>query len=185
MKTVELGKYRGVGLSPGVTTSTGGCTRCGSSKTRKGQFVPLEKVMAYQNEDVVGRIKKEIPTTPENAKEIFDDVKRFLWLAAKRGDITSIPTPVIDKGWHEFLMFTKDYAEFCEAYFGTFIHHEPHRIGAKPVKIGDILVCVDSMWDEFGHMPSSNWNYTLCPSKGNGVLALNTCGTNGGCKSSN
>jgi hypothetical protein len=27
--------------------------------------------------------------------------------------------------WHTFLLFTMDYADFCERYFGHFLHHVP------------------------------------------------------------
>ncbi|HEY9405378.1 MAG TPA: hypothetical protein VIQ24_22195 [Pyrinomonadaceae bacterium] len=31
----------------------------------------------------------------------------------------------IDRMWHTFLLFTKDYKTFCEVYLGMFINHEP------------------------------------------------------------
>jgi hypothetical protein len=31
----------------------------------------------------------------------------------------------IDEMWHTFVLFTKDYAAFCERYFGHFVHHVP------------------------------------------------------------
>ena len=27
--------------------------------------------------------------------------------------------------WHTFLLFTRDYADFCARYFGFFLHHAP------------------------------------------------------------
>ena len=37
----------------------------------------------------------------------------------------------IDDMWHTFLMFTEDYANFCERYFGRFIHHSPRDENEK------------------------------------------------------
>lgn len=37
----------------------------------------------------------------------------------------------IDDMWHTFLLFTKDYADFCEKYFGEFIHHFPNTAKGK------------------------------------------------------
>ena len=31
----------------------------------------------------------------------------------------------LDEMWHTFLLFTRDYADFCERYFGFFLHHIP------------------------------------------------------------
>ena len=32
---------------------------------------------------------------------------------------------VIDEMWHNFILFTKDYCEFCENIFGKYLHHSP------------------------------------------------------------
>jgi hypothetical protein len=34
---------------------------------------------------------------------------------------------VIDEMWHAFVLFTRDYAAFCDKHFGRFIHHAPMR----------------------------------------------------------
>ncbi len=31
----------------------------------------------------------------------------------------------IDEAWHRFILFTKDYHEFCNRFFGKYIHHGP------------------------------------------------------------
>lgn len=31
----------------------------------------------------------------------------------------------IDEGWHSFLLYTEDYASFCNEYLGEFVHHVP------------------------------------------------------------
>src|SRR3989344_4875125 len=82
----------------------------------------LDQVMAYQNADVVARLQRELNITEEEANLLFDDTQRFLYLTATYPGTWSPPKQV-DKGWHEFLMFTRDYAEFCQRYFGHFIHH--------------------------------------------------------------
>ncbi|HMK09486.1 MAG TPA: hypothetical protein VK449_10695 [Anaerolineales bacterium] len=34
-------------------------------------------------------------------------------------------SPEVDDVWHDFILFTREYAEFCQTAFGTFIHHVP------------------------------------------------------------
>lgn len=36
-----------------------------------------------------------------------------------------MPSTLADDMWHEFLLHTRDYAAFCDAAFGQFLHHEP------------------------------------------------------------
>ena len=35
------------------------------------------------------------------------------------------PSQIIDTVWHEFILFTKQYIQFCEKHWGRVIHHEP------------------------------------------------------------
>jgi hypothetical protein len=31
----------------------------------------------------------------------------------------------VDEAWHQFILFTAQYAEFCARYFGRYVHHSP------------------------------------------------------------
>jgi len=35
------------------------------------------------------------------------------------------PSLVVDLAWHEFILFTRYYQEFCMTHFNKFIHHTP------------------------------------------------------------
>jgi hypothetical protein len=37
----------------------------------------------------------------------------------------SMPSVVVDDLWHEMVLDTRDYAAFCDAAFGHFLHHTP------------------------------------------------------------
>jgi hypothetical protein len=37
----------------------------------------------------------------------------------------SMPSVVVDDMWHELVLHTREYAEFCERAFGRFLHHTP------------------------------------------------------------
>lgn len=91
----------------------------------------LSRVLAYKKEDVVARIMKSEDCDKARAESIFQDTLRFLYICGT-ADGQWGPTQTIDTGWHEFLMFTRDYTDFCQENFGRFIHHVPNRIGSKP-----------------------------------------------------
>jgi hypothetical protein len=40
----------------------------------------------------------------------------------------SMPSQVVDDLWHEFILYTKNYQQFCEKAFGTFFHHTPAAV---------------------------------------------------------
>ncbi len=103
--------------------------------TIKDKVVSFEDVMAYTNEEVVLRFYDNYDVTLEEARDIFNEMKKFLFLSAKHmGEhriFTHEPLFIIDEMWHTFILFTKDYRAFCDKYFGFFVHH---HIVAREVK---------------------------------------------------
>lgn len=96
----------------------------------------LEEILAYQNEDVVARFAIDYRVSREDALEIFMEMKRWLFITARRRganqEMAAVPlfneAYAIDMMWHTFILFTQDYADFCDKYFGTFIHHQPKTL---------------------------------------------------------
>jgi hypothetical protein len=39
---------------------------------------------------------------------------------------TTSPSCLVDLVWHEFILFTEYYHQFCIKHFGKFIHHSPN-----------------------------------------------------------
>ncbi len=99
-----------------------------------GKELDLEKILAHQDEGILYQMTK-IFSKEEYAKELFQDVKRFLYLCAslKR---SLAPPEFIDQGWHLFILCTESYQRFCFEYFGGLIHHRPdgpaEKCGGEP-----------------------------------------------------
>lgn len=51
-------------------------------------------------------------------------------LAAKR-QFVSMPSQVTDDLWHEFILYTRNYEQFCQRAFGRFMHHTPAVVLGK------------------------------------------------------
>ena len=34
----------------------------------------------------------------------------------------------MDHAWHEFIVMTREYADFCQRAFGRYLHHTPHAL---------------------------------------------------------
>jgi hypothetical protein len=98
------------------------------------QPVSLEEVLAYRHPGVVRRYAKEQGVSLAEAEEVFRETLKWLYLCYR--STTMDPegpgcamTPEIarlDEMWHTFILFTRDYAAFCERYFGFFLHHVPN-----------------------------------------------------------
>lgn len=103
----------------------------------------IEETLAYQNQEIVRRFALDQEMNLEDAGEIFLEIKRWLWLSAKlqldieRGQtkVRSLPMPkeamVLDQMWHTFILYTRDYTDFCHRYFGSYVHHYPIPIQTK------------------------------------------------------
>lgn len=49
----------------------------------------------------------------------------FLAYLASGRKFVSMPSQVADDLWHEFILYTRNYQEFCRHAFGDFLHHTP------------------------------------------------------------
>lgn len=58
------------------------------------------------------------------ATDILADVLRFMNLVAF-ADRTLTPGKRIDDAWHEFILCTRTYMDFCQTHFRRMIHHYP------------------------------------------------------------
>ena len=100
-------------------------------------LIPLEQILSDWNTEVVYRFCDDFGVPQSDAEDIFRETLRWLWLCAHRihdyqqGKVETPRMPlasqaqVIDLMWHTFLLFSKDYSEFCDRNFGFFIHHFP------------------------------------------------------------
>ncbi len=120
----------GVAQSPArIVSVTTGDFSVASHLTHRGKT--LADVMAYRNPHVVARLAKEEDMSIEEAESALSDALLFLWLGNRVKEPLA-PALKIDLAWHAFLLFTKDYREFCTEYFGGFIDHHPRRLTDEP-----------------------------------------------------
>lgn len=92
---------------------------------KQDSTLPLQDILEFTHKGVIEKIQKESNYSKEKAVEIFRDTLRYLYLSVVAEESIS-PTKMIDMGWHHFILFTKDYEDFCEKYLGQFVHHSPH-----------------------------------------------------------
>lgn len=70
----------------------------------------LDNVLEYQNPSVLACFKQNHPS---------DAALNFL--PVMHAEMRSI-----DNMWHAFILLPHDYQDFCQHYFGRFLHHEPN-----------------------------------------------------------
>ncbi len=88
----------------------------------------LSDVLTYRNADVINKFLEHFEMTFEEAEDLFNETLKWMWLCA-RDEIPPLfithDLQILDEMWHTFILFTQDYAAFCDHYLGQFIHHAP------------------------------------------------------------
>ncbi len=107
-------------------------------------------------------ICKEYNITPE---ELLLEMVKFLSLIYVTNEKLS-PSFAVDLAWHEFILFTKYYDEFCSTHFNRFIHHTPsenkdHTIYQKTIAqyIKHYGEPNEKIWGDYA---KKEWNASNC-----------------------
>jgi hypothetical protein len=84
----------------------------------------LQRISSYKNPELLERVKRKLDLSDEEAVDLFEDTKKYLYLCSVSKESLA-PTWIIDECWHEFILYTREYATCCQRWFGRFIHHAP------------------------------------------------------------
>jgi hypothetical protein len=49
------------------------------------------------------------------------------------GDLIGMPSKAVDEAWHEMILMTREYTEFCRRAFGRYLHHSPDTTVSVPM----------------------------------------------------
>jgi hypothetical protein len=107
--------------------------RCGASSAAR-RVMPeaadrKTKALSYENEEIVASFRNSYGVTLEEARELFEECKKWLWLCGTRPRSMRLtvfgPMRLLDEMWHTFILFTREYTEYCMTHFGFYIHHAP------------------------------------------------------------
>lgn len=94
-----------------------------------------ENIDAYQFNKAIKR--KVLETYPhlndDQANLVISGLRDYFHMCNFAGrKMIAMPSKVVDVAWHEFILFTKEYENFCEDAFGRFIHHTPAEAMKSP-----------------------------------------------------
>jgi hypothetical protein len=88
---------------------------------------PVLEALEYEAPFLIEKLLKErIVETASEAGELFQEVKRYLVLAHTDDSIRwQMYSLRVDECWHQFVLFSRQYFEFCNRYFGKYLPHSP------------------------------------------------------------
>ncbi|UII30336.1 hypothetical protein LVD17_18760 [Fulvivirga ulvae] len=92
----------------------------------------LLKQLDCEDEDkIIEAFMNRYDVSAEEAQDIFNETKKWLWLGANCKDLDTHALfiddslAIIDEMWHNFILHSKAYYNFCINKLKRMIHHEP------------------------------------------------------------
>ena len=78
--------------------------------------------------------------TERDVELVFRGLRQF-FMAHLRSQrkFVAMPSKVVDTAWHEFILHTKAYQQWCESAFGRMLHHTPAEVLGRDPKRNDGL----------------------------------------------
>lgn len=136
----------------------------------------LQDVLSYQHPAVLKLYEQNYPNNTLSAEIAFREALKYLWLTQKhlQDHISQPNNPLlpsecimlrsmreIDEMWHEFILFTEDYMNFCERYFGKYIHHLPNVFDNAPIPRDQVEADLEKLlpyiYDQLGEESLRIW----------------------------
>ncbi|MCP5274386.1 MAG: hypothetical protein H6936_05950 [Burkholderiales bacterium] len=80
------------------------------------------------------KVSKRYPhLTKTDINLVFDALRDYFHLCYQsKNKMVSMPSQVVDVAWHEFILFTRNYENFCNKALGKFLHHTPTEAMLTP-----------------------------------------------------
>ena len=87
-------------------------------------YAQLADAVLAENPVMWPRIARAALVAHEDVPQLLAEVIKYLKLIEFTGQRLT-PSVAVDMAWHEFILFTRSYHQFCETHFGRYIHHHP------------------------------------------------------------
>lgn len=93
----------------------------------EAERVSPHDALGYEAPFLIEKLLREgIVDTPEEGEALFHEVKRYLVLAhVDRSFTFDMHSLRVDGVWHQFILYTVEYSDFCRRFFGRYLHHSP------------------------------------------------------------
>lgn len=93
------------------------------------QLHRLRVIEDYDLWFIVERVRSKGILSGRLADEAVTEFKKYMALIALGHEELGMHSSEVDEIWHNFILFTREYAEFCQKICGHMIHHRPNTSG--------------------------------------------------------
>ena len=89
------------------------------------QLKMLEGIENFDMWFVVEKLSESSALQANEVDSAIAEFKRYLALVGFGYEDLPVPNVMVDEVWHTFILFTREYAGFCQETIGRFVHHAP------------------------------------------------------------
>lgn len=82
------------------------------------------------------KVKDRYPHLDDrDLSNVISGLKEYFFICNTAGRrLVSMPSQAVDAAWHEFILFTRAYDDFCRRGLGRFLHHTPAEAMKSPTR---------------------------------------------------
>lgn len=119
--------------------------------------------LGYEAPFLIEKLLREgIVDSSEEGEALFMEVKRYLVLARLDRSFTfDMYSLRVDGVWHQFILYTVEYTDFCRRFFGRYLHHSPSNApeakSAPPAPVASFAIFRERYEKLFGVTLPNVW----------------------------
>ncbi len=124
--------------------------------TNKNSQAQLDFIQSFRfSSALIAKLQKKYPNlTEEQVTLAFQGLRDYFAMCHQaKGGKVAMPSRIVDEAWHEFILFSRDYARFCQNAFGYFLHHNP---STPLTRLTDRTYALTQAWDLACKLANSN-----------------------------
>ncbi|HEY0650215.1 hypothetical protein [Phenylobacterium sp.] len=96
----------------------------------------LSRLAQFRFPDHIGaRVRSAYPDLSDDECEaVLEGLRQFFAISIlAQGRRVAMPSRAVDTAWHEFILSTRAYQDFCFQVMGRFLHHTPAEAMRSPI----------------------------------------------------
>ncbi|HVP69226.1 MAG TPA: hypothetical protein VMT17_18400 [Anaeromyxobacteraceae bacterium] len=140
--------------------------RTGIAAGTQPRLPSLEQALGYRNDQILYKFQERWAVNFEEAAELFEETKKWLWVQVAARVTPGAPPmamtvalAMLDEMLHTFILFTREYVEYCEENYGAYLHHAPMTRDAKNAQLERFRKDPDGMLAQEGEFLRNMYSF--------------------------
>ena len=117
------------------------------------QLDRLRVIEEYDLWFIIERVRSKGILAEHLTDQAVTEFKKYMALVALGYEELGMHSSEVDEIWHNFILFTREYSEFCEKACGHMIHHRPNTSRRPQLPPASVATFKDAYTTFFGTIP--------------------------------